>query len=177
MGAYCDGRERLGAKRRAIPGLPDACDAAPDAPDDTMVELPKKRIRKVADLQPLTVRLTPAARIAIRDIAAEHHISQAELIRIALAGSLERYLGSIRIIDPEQGAEIRQNIIDLINLTGKVEMELNRIGVNFNQAVRLMRQTGNVDNVSFPKNEIYKILDIYDQATRQVGDLLCRILG
>ena len=66
-------------------------------------------------LKPITVRFPPEARDAIRDFAAEQGVSQAELVRKMAVGNLYKYFGDIRIIDPEQGAEIKRYIIALLD--------------------------------------------------------------
>ena len=144
-------------------------------------------------LRPITVRFTQDVYDAIADMSYENCISQAELVRMAVAGNLSRYLGDIRIIDKQQGAEIKEQVTAIFDAVSRVENELHRIGVNFNQAVRLKsieRKYGTTFNadrdeeeravrgesVNLSKAELDAIISRYEQATRQVGDSLCRIL-
>ena len=144
------------------------------------------------DLRPITVRFTPAAWRAIREMAEEEGISQAELVRVAVAGNLNRYLGTIRYVDSGQGEEIKVLAAGLMTEIANIGRELNRIGVNYNQEVRLTnidRKYGNEEAKGAARKEVLlesehlskKNLDVlierYEQATRTVGEALCRILG
>lgn len=152
-----------------------------------------------AALRPVTVRFTAEAWEAIRDTAAENGVSMAELVRMAVAGNLSRYLGDIRIVDKRQAAEIKKAIAALCDTVSRTEIELHRIGKNFNQQVRLMeiqRKYGDLkyaswdtrlrkieeeravmeDSANLSKEELETLISRYEQATKQVGELLCRIL-
>lgn len=150
-------------------------------------------------LRPVTVRFSRGAWEAIRDLAAENGVPMAELVRMAVAGNLSRYLGDIRIVDKTQAAEIKKAIAALSDTVSKVEMELHRIGINYNQEIRLkqierkygdmsrasldarfqkMQEEENVkaDSANLSKSELDALISRYEQATKQVGDILCRIL-
>lgn len=152
-----------------------------------------------AALRPVTVRFSGEAWEAIRDTAAENGVSMAELVRMAVAGNLSRYLGDIRIIDQRQAAEIKKAITALCDTASRIETELHRIGINYNQEIRLKqieRKYGDMtyssmtwrmeklkevaavkaDSANLDKAELEKILKRYEQATKQVGEILCRIL-
>lgn len=150
-------------------------------------------------LRPVTVRFTAGAWEAIRDTAAENGVSMAELVRMAVAGNLSRYLGDIRIVDKKQAEEIKKAIAALCDTVSRTEMELHRIGLNYNQEIRLKqieRKYGDMTYASFQsllrkgeeenavkkdsknlsKEELDALISRYEQATKQVGDILCRIL-
>lgn len=139
--------------------------------------------RKKDRLYPVTVRFSQPAWEAIREMADEHRISQAELVRMAVSGNLSRYLGDVQIVDKAQGEEIRKAVADLFDATSKVENELHRIGVNYNQEVRMLNIVAKQGNGAsegsrkYPESEIDQVMERYEQAVRQVGDRLCRILG
>lgn len=150
-------------------------------------------------LRPVTVRFTAEAWEAIRDTAAENGVSMAELVRMAVAGNLSRYLGDIRIIDQQQAAAIKKAITALCDTVSRIETELHRIGINYNQEIRLKqieRKYGDMryattatfvrkaeeiakvkgDSANLSKEELDALLTRYEQATKQVGEILCRIL-
>ena len=149
-------------------------------------------------LKPITVRFLSKTWDDIRAFAAEQGVSQAELVRNATAGQLYEYFGNIKFIDPEQGAEVKRYIIALLDTTSKILTELNRIGVNYNQEIRLkqiqrkyagrhityddaMRQSAEEQEVmnecaGFSQEKLDELITRYEQATKQVGDILCRIL-
>lgn len=151
---------------------------------------------KSSGLRPVTVRFSPDAWRAIRDVAAEHGITQAELVRYAVAGNLYRYLGNVKYIDPKQGEEIQKLVQALMDEVSKVQFELHRIGVNYNQEVKLKAierkyrndTVGKIlnekkekdavlnDSNNLSKTELEAIMKRYEMATKEVGELLCRIL-
>lgn len=144
-------------------------------------------------LCPITVRFPQEVYDAIADMARHSCISKAELVRMAVAGNLSVYLGNIRIIDKQQGAEIKHQITALFDAISRTENELHRIGINFNQAVRLKNierkygaaicperaeeeQAIRDESVNLSKAELDEIISRYEQAAKQTGDALCRIL-
>ena len=149
---------------------------------------------EVGGLRPVTVRFTEPAWRAIRDVAAEHNISQAELVRLAVAGNLYRYLGDIRFIDEKQGEEVKKLLQALFDEVSKIQFELHRIGTNYNQEVKLraierkykndtvgkilheQKEKDAVLSDSLSKEELDDLFRRYESATKEVGDLLCRIL-
>ena len=76
----------------------------------------------------------------IKEVAEEHNVSMAYLVRISVGRNLEKYLSSVKFLDANQGAEVIRSVNELTNATLSVKNELNRIGVNLNQRIRLMRQ-------------------------------------
>ena len=136
------------------------------------------------DLRPITVRFAPDVWQAVRDLAAENAISQAELIRIIVAGKLHQDLGDIKIIDQQQAAEIKTQIGNLFTVISEVRNELNRIGINYNQEVRqrnIERKYGGGDmmdragGTALSWQELDALISRYEQATKEVSEL-CRIL-
>lgn len=135
-------------------------------------------------LRPITVRFSQDAYDAISDMAYDSCISKAELVRIAVAGNLGRYLGTIKVIGPRQAEELRTEIVKLFTAISEVRSELNKIGVNYNQVVRdinTARKYGSADREEKvrgavpPMAELDALMDRYVEATEGVRDL-CRIL-
>ena len=151
-------------------------------------------------LRPVTVRFTGGAWEAIRDIAAERQVSVAELVRRAVAGNLADYLGSVKFIDSEQGEEIKAQITALFDTVSQIQMEPHRIGVNFNQEIKIqniqrkyritsessfediMKRRAEIEAVKKDSNlldkaELDALMERYEIATKQVGEMLCLILA
>lgn len=135
-------------------------------------------------LVPLTVRFTPDAWDAIRDIAHSSGVSQAELVRMAVSGNLGRYLGTVKLIDKDQAEALRDEITRLFSVMTEVKDELNKIGVNYNQAVKnlnIARKYGRTGmeekggGTVPPMGELDALIGRYETATEGVRDL-CRIL-
>mgnify|MGYP000002117664 CR=1 FL=1 len=150
-------------------------------------------------LKPMTIRFSEEAWDAIEDVAWEHGTNKTELVRMAVVGNLARYLGNIRIVDEVQTAEIKELIKALFDEISAVRIELNRIGVNYNQAIRLKQierkyankgldvnaisaQYDETEKVKseckgFSKEDMDALISRYETATKQVGEILCRILA
>lgn len=135
-------------------------------------------------LLPITVRFTPDAWDAIRDIARSSCISQAELVRMAVSGNLGRYLGTVKVLDQGQAGELKEEITKLFSVMSEIRNELNKIGVNYNQAVKNLNiarkygrtgMEGNGAGAVPPMGELNALMDRYEKATEGVRDL-CRIL-
>lgn len=74
----------------------------------------------------------------IKEVSEEYHISMARLVRLSVRRNLTKFLSSVRFLDKQQGAEVIRSVNELTNATLSVKNELNRIGVNLNQRIRLM---------------------------------------
>ena len=135
-------------------------------------------------LRPITVRFTEDAWEAIRDIAESNGLSQAEVVRMAMAGNLSRYLGDIKFVDPKQGEQIRRCVASLVDIVSAIRIELNRIGVNYNQEVRVLnteaKYGGNGgsggNGTAFPGKEIEMYISKYEAATRRVAGFIDALL-
>ena len=146
-------------------------------------------------LVPLTVRFTGPAIDTIRSIAKEHGFSAAEIIRFTMDNKLKDYLGSVQFMDYDQGEDIRLGIIDLEKAIASVGRELNRIGVNYNQEVRLhniekkrMESGDSADlryeeqqikkaNWAFDKSEVEDLFQKYEETAKKVAELISLIQG
>lgn len=150
-------------------------------------------------LVPLTVRFTGPAIDTIRSIAKEHGFSAAEIIRFTMDNKLKDYLGSVQFMDYDQGEEVRLGIIDLEKAIANVGRELNRIGVNYNQEVRLRniaRKKAESENDSkafnelaieemrikssnwaFDKQEVQDLFEKYEATAKMVAELISLIQG
>lgn len=87
-----------------------------------------------------TVRFSAEANKAIQDLADEYGVSKSEVVRLAVAGGLEKYLGNVKYVDEQYAKIINANIMILANLMQDIKSELRRIGVNYNQQVKAMHE-------------------------------------
>lgn len=76
----------------------------------------------------------------ISDVAAEHHISKSTLVRHSVGSNLNAYLNTVKFLDEEQTEAVLRELMKLNTETQGVKNELNRIGANLNQRIKLMRQ-------------------------------------
>lgn len=146
---------------------------------------------------PITIRFNPDAMNVFREMASEHHTSVAELIRVVVDNRMSEYLGTVQYLDYEQGEEILKKMCEISNQLEGMRLELNRIGVNFNQDVKLRQiekkyknRTGFTDTQrklmerdkvlgepSLPVEEMENILRRFEEAAAKVGEALCHIVG
>ena len=70
-------------------------------------------------------------------LAKEYGMSLSAVTRIALEENLRIYFGKVRYIDREQADEIRKTLLEILDSCRKIYNEMNRIGVNYNQEIRL----------------------------------------
>ena len=125
--------------------------------------------REGTSLVPITVRFSPDAYDAISDIADNHNMSKADLVRRCITGNLAEYLGSVRILDGDQVVEIRTVIRDLFDEVSQVKDELNRIGVNYNQEIHLMNREGKHigSGLALPANAVNDAIARFEIAARE----------
>ena len=88
-------------------------------------------------LAQFTIRLPQKTKEQIEEMAKRNGCSAAELARLSLEGGLSKYLGEVQYIDKEQGEAIKELLGNVFTEISKIKVELNRIGVNYNQEVRL----------------------------------------
>ena len=88
-------------------------------------------------LQQLTVRLPLNVKEKIENLAKNGGCSTAEIIRRAVDGNLNKYLDNVQYVDREQGEAIKKQLENLFTEISGMRMELNRIGVNYNQELKL----------------------------------------
>lgn len=129
------------------------------------------------------VRFTAEANEALDEIAKENGISKAQLIRYIVDNRMVDYLGSIKFIDPEQGEEIQQEIMSVMNELSAVKTELRRIGVNYNQEIKNQNQMWKsgvaitAPNGYLDIHAIDKMMEQLDASVEKAGGALWRILG
>lgn len=136
----------------------------------------------------------------IKDVAEEHNVSMAHLVRLSCGRNLAKYLSSVKFLDAKQGAEVIRSVNELTNATLSVKNELNRIGVNLNQRILLMRKqqdilenhNGTFDSMNIARrqaqafdNEIKKYeqdlsvingaMADYDALLAEIGEALWRL--
>lgn len=136
-----------------------------------------------AQLQPVTIRFTPDAWQALRDVARQEGVSVAEVARLAITGKLGDYFGTVKCLDRAQAEEIRRQIAALGDAVSQIGIELNRIGINYNQEVRALNQMvkggttamGRNAGPALSKSELDQLLREYRKVSQKVGELQCLI--
>ena len=137
----------------------------------------------------------------VKKVAVEHNISMAHLVRITVGGNLHDFLKNVDFLDAKQGEEVIRAVNDLTNATLSVRNELNKIGVNLNQRIRILRQQNDImersGKVSFDAiqaqmkekqvrekelqkyeqdlERINQVMADYDVILKEVGEGLCQL--
>lgn len=149
-------------------------------------------------LCPITIRFTSGAFEAIGDVARRHNMSKAEIVRLAVDGKLSAYLGNLVYVDNKKAKQIQKAVADLATEMDRIRYELNRIGVNYNQEIRLKNierkyasQRGNYEAMKRKEKEIdavkseslkvsskdlNTILRRYEEATYLISRQLSKLL-
>ena len=126
----------------------------------------------------------------LKEFADEWGISLSEVVRLAVTGNLARYLGNVQYVDSEQAKRIMQNqtainknIGILFNQMQDIRSELKRIGINYNQEVKLMhvrrkraeyqKQSAEESDLVHSGNDMPNVLDYamntkFDAEERQI---------
>ena len=154
--------------------------------------------KKIEQLVPLTIRFPKEVMEVIDFTAKGNNLSKAEIVRISLDDKLSSYLKNLHFVDPVQGEEIRSILGKTMTEIECVRRELHRIGVNFNQTVKLehikRRYQGerldyrtlklrinaeqNIKKASkeLEPEQFMILLERFNIAVQEGGEKLCRIL-
>ena len=107
--------------------------------------------RESEKLVPITIRFTKGAMDVIDEVARKNKMSKAEVVRIACDNRLIEYLSQVIYVDEEQGDAVRKELYNIGESLSKIRLELNKIGVNYNQEVKLknikQKYGGKTDNM------------------------------
>ena len=108
--------------------------------------------RESEKLVPITIRFTKGAMDVIDEVARKNdHMSKAEVVRIACDNRLIEYLSQVIYVDEEQGDAVRKELYNIGESLSKIRLELNKIGVNYNQEVKLQnikqKYAGKTDSI------------------------------
>ena len=137
----------------------------------------------------MTIRTSRAVMDAIEKNAEYNHVSKAKIIRLCIDNRLKEYLESICIKNEEQAAQIHRDIYELNTKLQEIKLELNRIGVNYNQEVRLMNIRAKYPDITnanqlqqrleeeeeavqntLSKSELVEIMYRFTEAVREAGE-------
>lgn len=88
-------------------------------------------------LRQVTTRLPLKDIETIENLAKDNGCSAAHIVRCAVDGSLSKYLAEVQYVDREQGEAIKKLHEKLFTEISGMRTELHRIGVNYNQEVKL----------------------------------------
>ena len=147
-------------------------------------------------LRPVTIRFPEEIWKALRDTSSARGYSMASLVRQLVEWGLSDM--DEHTLQEEQISALHDAVIKLTDEISQIQRELNRIGVNYNQEVRLKnieRKYANRKNLedrasyfremdaikngstTLNKKELDSLMSRYEEATQKAGEAICRILG
>ena len=92
---------------------------------------------KCENMVRMSVSLPSETYNSLVGLAREYNVSMAFIIRLAVEKRLSDYLGGIRYIDREQADKIHTAAMEILDETRLILNNIRRIGVNYNQELRL----------------------------------------
>lgn len=158
-------------------------------------------------LVPITVRFTEGAMSVIDELAKSHGMTKAEIVRLVVDNRLEAYLSNVIYVEHDDVVQMRKDIASVYDELQAIRTELHRIGVNYNQDVKLRQIEAKYANKinsrvystydrakakverdkelrevqessgTLNKEELESIMDRYDKVAQKVGETLCHIQG
>lgn len=91
---------------------------------------------EVVKLVKISARINEKVDEVMKDMAQEFGVPFSQVVRLAIDGHLEKYLGTVRYIDGDQGENIQRTVAIIANELQGIRNELNKIGVNVNQVAK-----------------------------------------
>lgn len=91
---------------------------------------------EVIKLVKISARINEKVDEVMKDMAQEFGVPFSQVVRLAIDGHLEKYLGTVRYIDGDQGENIQRTMAIIANELQGIRNELNKIGVNVNQVAK-----------------------------------------
>lgn len=141
----------------------------------------EKLIEHKKPMKAVTIRFTQEIYEALNEISEEFDVSMATVIRLAVDNNLSRYLGEVKYIDTKQAKVINHNICTLGKELYDIKKQLNHIGRNYNQELKMKHialKNGGVmtaDEKILDTKPIDDLLMRYEKITQELGDDLWRI--
>ena len=87
----------------------------------------------------LTVRVSPTTKEEIEDVAKHRSCSTSEVLRLLIDDRLKEYQNEVQYVDEEQGRNVIRLLGNVYDEIANIRKELNRIGVNYNQEIKLQQ--------------------------------------
>lgn len=84
----------------------------------------------------ISARINEKVDEVMKDMAKEFDVPFSQVVRLAIDGHLEKYLGTVRYIDGDQGEYMKRATALIANELQGIKTALNRLGVNVNQLAK-----------------------------------------
>ena len=84
----------------------------------------------------ISARINETVDEVMKDMAKEFDVPFSQVVRLAIDGHLEKYLGTVRYIDGDQGEYMKRATALIANELQGIKTALNKLGVNVNQIAK-----------------------------------------
>lgn len=84
----------------------------------------------------ISARINEKVDEVMKDMAKEFDVPFSQVVRLAIDGHLEKYLGTVRYIDGDQGEYMKRATALIANELQDIKTALNKLGVNVNQIAK-----------------------------------------
>lgn len=84
----------------------------------------------------ISARINEKVDEVMKDMAKEFDVPFSQVVRLAIDGHLEKYLGTVRYIDGDHGEYMKRATALIANELQGIKTALNRLGVNVNQLAK-----------------------------------------
>lgn len=141
---------------------------------------------KADNLEKVTIRLTPDLLSVIDDVAANHGRTRSEVIRLAVDRNLLEYLDNVTFVKHDDAEQILNLLANALTEIKDINNELSKIGVNYNQALKLKqlekeykekKEAIEKDCKPLDPKELDELMTRFEKAVDKVGDISCLIRG
>lgn len=91
---------------------------------------------EVIKLVKISARINEKVDEVMKDMSKEFDVPFSQVVRLAIDGHLEKYLGTVRYIDGDQGEYMKRATALIANELQGIKTALNKLGVNVNQIAK-----------------------------------------
>ena len=84
----------------------------------------------------ISARINEKVDEVMKDMAKEFDVPFSQVVRLAIDGHLEKYLGTVRYIDGDQGEYMKRATALIANELQGIKTAMNKLGVNVNQIAK-----------------------------------------
>ena len=91
---------------------------------------------EVIKLVKISARINEKVDEVMKDMAKEFDVPFSQVVRLAIDGHLEKYLGTVRYIDGDQGEYMKRATALIANELQGIKTAMNKLGVNVNQIAK-----------------------------------------
>lgn len=135
----------------------------------------------------LTISFPKPVYEVLKEFSDEMGLTLSETVRLATQSNIANYLDSVRFLDSEQAKQIAENqsvvnknICALFNELQDIRNELRRIGINYNQQVKLLNEQKKAGRRIYPERNLLdeksfsEQIERFETAAAEVGEKLCQ---